>query len=37
MEFSDLKKPFTDKEKVESFLYLQKYMLEQTKKKNHFL
>ena len=36
MEFTDLTKPFTEKQKIESFLYLQNYMLEQTKKKQPF-
>ena len=36
MEFTDLTKPFTEKQNIESFLYLQNYMLEQTKKKQPF-
>ena len=37
MEFTNLTKPFTDEQKIQSFLYLQNYLLEQTEKKNHFL
>lgn len=36
MEFTDLTKPFTEKQKVESFLYLQNYILEQNKKDQPF-
>lgn len=36
MEFTDLTKPFTEKQKIESFLYLQNYMLEQNKKDKPF-
>ena len=36
MEFTDLTKPFTDEQKIQSFLYLQNYLLEQTEKKEPF-
>lgn len=36
MEFIDLSQPFTDKQKVESFLYLQNYILEKNEKKEPF-
>ena len=36
MEFTDLTKLFTDEQKIQSFLYLQNYMLEQTEKKEPF-
>lgn len=37
MEFADLNKPFTDAEKISSFLYLQEYMIEKTEKREPFL
>lgn len=36
MEFTNLTKPFTDEQKIQSFLYLQNYLLEQTEKKEPF-
>ena len=36
MEFIDLSQPFTDKQNVESFLYLQNYILEKNEKKEPF-
>jgi len=36
MEFTNLEEPFSDKQKLDSFLYLQKYILEQSDKNNIF-
>jgi hypothetical protein len=36
MEFTSLFEPFSDKQKLDSFLYLQKYILEQSDKNNTF-
>ena len=36
MEFNDLTKPFTDEQKIGSFIYLQNYMIEKIEKKEPF-
>ena len=36
MEFKNLETPFTDQQKINSFLYLQNYLLEKMKKKEPF-